>query len=263
MSSPELVLQVLRTELRAAGVTYKVLAERIGMSESSMKRMFAQKDMALSRLASICKAAGIALEDVLRQAADVTPHSDNLSLAQERSLMADPKLLLVAICCLGHWTLEQIVETYHLSEAECVLHLVALDRLELIELRPHNRYRLNVSSAFHWRPDGPVQAYFREHVVSDFFDGRFDGYGETVLCVPARLSSGSAQEVVQKIQQLVAELARLHQDDRRLQAEERDGFTLLLGFRSWEFSAFTALRRQEASTAGRVHTIAMSKVAAK
>ncbi|MET3136257.1 DNA-binding Xre family transcriptional regulator [Undibacterium sp. GrIS 1.2] len=245
MSSPELVLQVLRHELRAAGVTYKVLAERIGMSESSMKRMFAQKDMALSRLAAICKAAGIALEDVLRQAADVTPHSDNLTLAQEKSLMSDPKLLLVAICCLGHWTLEQIVETYNLSESECILQLVALDRLELIELRPHNRYRLNVSSAFHWRPDGPVQQYFREHIVSDFFNGRFDGHGETVLCVPARLSVASAQEVVQKIHQLVAEMAQSHQDDRRLPAAARDGFTLLLGFRSWEFSALTVLRRQE------------------
>lgn len=252
MSSPELLIRVLRAELRAAGVTYKMLAASIGMSESSVKRMFAHKDMSLSRLAQICKAAGIALEDVLRQAADVTPHSDTLSLAQERSLMADPKLLLVAICCLGHWTLEQIVETYALTEAECILQLVALDKLELIELRPHNRYRLNVSAAFHWRPDGPVQQYFREYVVGDYFNGRFDGAGETLLCVPARLSTASAQQIVQKIQQLVAELARLQQEDRRLQPAERDGFTLLLGLRSWEFSAFTALRR-EASPPAQFH----------
>ncbi len=243
MSSPELVLQVLRTELRRAGMTYKALAERIQMSESSVKRMFGQKDMSLSRLAQICKAAGIAMEDVLRQAADVTPHADTLTLAQERSLMSNPKLLLVAICCLGHWTLEQIIETYDLSEAECVLGLIELDKLEFIELRPMNRYRLRVSSAFHWRADGPVQEYFREFVVADYFNGRFDGVGETLMCVPARLSLASAAELLQKIQQLAAELARLHQEDRRLPADERDGFTLLLGFRSWEFAAFTALRR--------------------
>ena len=246
MSSPELLLNVLRTELRAAGVTYKILAERIGMSESSVKRMFGQKDMNLSRLAEICKAAGIALEDIFRQAADVTPHSDTLTLAQEKSLIADAKLLLVAISCLGHWTLEQIVETYELSEPECVLHLIALDKLELIELRPNNRYRLNVSPAFHWRPDGPVQQFFRDHVVSDYFRGTFDHAGETLLCVPARVSDRSAMEIVQKIQHLAAELARLQQDDRRLKPEERDGFTLLVGFQSWEFSALTALRRPEA-----------------
>ncbi len=238
-----MVLQVLRAELRAAGITYKVLAQRIRMSESSVKRIFAQKDMSLSRLAQICKSAGIALEDVLRQAADTTPQADTLTLAQEKSVVADPMLLLVAICCLGHWSLEQIVETYNLSEAECIRKLVRLDRLELIELKPMNRYRLRVSAAFRWRADGPVQQYFRHAVVQDYFTGRFDQPGETLMCVPARLSQQSAQDMVKKIQQLTGELARLQQDDRRLLPQERDGFTLLLGFQSWELSAFTALRR--------------------
>ena len=243
MSSPELVLQVLRAEMRAAGVTYKQLAQRIGMSESSIKRLFGQRDMALSRLAQICQAVGVSMEDVLRQSADLTPRADTLTLAQERSLVADPKLLLVANCCLGHWSFEQIVETYDLSEAECVRRLVKLDRLALIELKPLNRYRLRVTHTFRWRPDGPVQQFFREHIVEDYFGGRFDGEGETLMCVPARLTEASAREFVQKLQQLGAELARLHQDDRRAQPHRRDGFTLLLGFRSWELAAFTALRR--------------------
>ena len=179
MSSPELVLQVLRAELRAAAITYKTLAERIGMSESSVKRMFGQKDMTLSRLAQICSASGIALEDVLRRAADVQPEADTLTAAQEKALIAKPKLLLVAICCLGHWTMEQILETYEISEPECIGFLAELDRLGVIELKPMNRYSLRVSNAFHWLADGPVQQYVREHVVADYFSGHFDGPGET------------------------------------------------------------------------------------
>ncbi len=243
MSSPEQVLDVLRAELRAAGITYKALAERIGMSESSVKRMFGQKDMALSRLAAICKAAGIALEDVLRRAADARPQADTLTLTQERSLVAKPSLLLVAICCLGHWSLEQVTETYRLSEAECIGCLAELDRLGLIELKPLNRYSLRVSNAFRWLADGPVQQFFRDNVVADYFSGRFDGAGETLMCLPARLSLASAHELALKIQQLAGELARLHRNDRKLATGERDGFTLLLGFRSWEFEAFTKLRR--------------------
>jgi DNA-binding Xre family transcriptional regulator len=243
MSSPELLLQVLRTQMRAAGVTYKMLAERIAMSESSVKRMFGQQDMTLSRLAQICKAAGVAMEDVLRGAADATPQADRLTLTQEKSLLANPRLLLMAICCLGHWTLEQVLETYELTEPECIVLLAELDRLGLIELKPMNRYRLRVSNAFRWLPDGPVQQFFRAHVVDDYFSGSFNGTGETLLCLPARLSQPSAQELAARIQQLAGELARLHQNDRRLPAPERDGFTLLIGFRSWEFAAFTALRR--------------------
>lgn len=247
MSSPELLLRVLRTQMRAAGVTYKLLAERIGMSESSVKRMFGQQDMTLSRLAQICKASGIALEEVLRGAADATPHSDSLTPLQEKSLVANPHLLLMAICCLGHWTLEQVLETYALSEPACIVLLAELDRLGLIELKPLNRYSLRVSNAFHWQPDGPVQRFFREHVVSDYFGGSFAGAGETLLFLPARLSLPSARELEAKIQQLAAELARLHQNDRKLAPQERDGFSLLVGFRSWEFAAFTALRRHGAA----------------
>jgi DNA-binding Xre family transcriptional regulator len=243
MSSPELLLSVLRAELRAAAITYKTLAERIGMSESSVKRMFGQNDMPLSRLAQICQATGIALEDVLRSAADARPQADALTLTQEKSLVGNARLLLVAICCLGHWSLDQIIETYHLSEAECIGCMAELDRLGLIELKPLNRYSLRVSNAFRWLPDGPVQQFFRAHVVDDYFSGRFDGPGEALMCLPARLTPASARELTEKIQQLAGELARLHRNDRRLAPGERDGFTLLLGFRSWEFAAFTALRR--------------------
>ncbi|MES2319811.1 MAG: helix-turn-helix transcriptional regulator [Pseudomonadota bacterium] len=244
MSSPEQVLSVLRAELRASGITYKALAERIGMSESSVKRMFGQKDMALSRLAQICKAAGIPMEDVLRRAADATPHADTLTPAQEKSLMANPHLLLMATCCLGHWSLDQVIETYNLSEPECIVLMAELDRLGMIELKAGNRYSLRVSNSFRWIADGPVQQYVREHVVGDYFGGRFDGPGEALMCLPARLSPASAKELVTKTQQLAGELARLHQNDRKLDSTERDGFTLLLGFRSWEFAAFTALRRK-------------------
>jgi DNA-binding Xre family transcriptional regulator len=249
MSSPDDVLHVLRAHLKAAHVTYKVLADRLKISESSIKRAFSQKDMSLSRLAKICKVAGLSMEDVLRDAADQTQHPDLLSVAQEESLVAEPRLLLVAICCLGQWSLAQITGTYQLSEAECVGYLARLDRLGLIVLRPNNSYRLQVSLAFSWRAGGPAQQFLRLHVVPDYFSGGFGGDGETVLCMPARLTSASAVEIVQKVRQLATELARLQQRDQRNPQTDIDGYTLLLGFRCWEFSAFTALRRGTANSA--------------
>jgi len=51
MSSPELIVDVLRAELRAANLTYKTLAESNDMSETSVKRLFGQKDTPPSRMA--------------------------------------------------------------------------------------------------------------------------------------------------------------------------------------------------------------------
>ena len=97
-SSPEIAVQLLRARLRAARITYKQLAARIGMTEGSMKRVVGQKDMSLVRLARICKAAALEMGEVLRDAADRAPRVDTLTLAQERSRVADPRLLLMAIC---------------------------------------------------------------------------------------------------------------------------------------------------------------------
>ena len=73
-------------------------------------------------------------------------------------MVADTRLLLVAICCLSQWTVEQMLAAYRLTEAEVVKHLAQLDRLGIIELRPLNRYKLRVSKTFRWRPRGAGDA---------------------------------------------------------------------------------------------------------
>ena len=47
-------------------------------------------------------------------------------------------------------------------------YLTKLDKLGIIELRPLNRYRVKVAKGFRWLPNGPVMAYFREHVAADY-----------------------------------------------------------------------------------------------
>jgi len=39
------------------------------------------------------------------------------------------------------------------------------------------------------------------------------------------------------------DFAQQHQMDQKLKDADREGYTLLLGMRSWEFEAFTRLRR--------------------
>ena len=243
MSTPELIVKALRAEMRRAGITYADLASRVGMSESSIKRLLGQADLSLSRLAVFCVAADTTLEDVLHRALEPVALVDQLTAEQERALVEDPRLLLVAVCCIGQWAFETVVQTYRLEEPECIARLARLDRLGLIELKPLNRYRLRVSPTFRWLPDGPVQQFFREHVVHDYFDGRFDGPGDTLLAVHGRLAPASTRDLIQQIERLGTELSRLHREDHRAQAPDRDGYTMIVALRSWELGAFTALRR--------------------
>jgi hypothetical protein len=158
-------------------------------------------------------------------------------------VVADPKLLLMAICCLSQWSFEQIVATYAYSEAEGVATLAKLDRLGIIELRPLNRYRLLVSKTFRWRPNGPVMDYFREHVAADYFDAAFDGEGEMLMLVHGQIGRSLANAFNERLARVAQDFAQQHLADQKLPADQKRPYTLLIGMRSWLFEAFRDLRR--------------------
>ena len=158
-------------------------------------------------------------------------------------MVADKKLLLCAICVLSQWTLEQITSAYRITEAEVVRAWVQLDRIGIIELRPLNRYRLKLAKTFRWRPHGAVMDYFREHALLDYFSGGFDGPGEGLLLVHGSISRSLAPSFRERMQRVAQDFAQQHLADQKLADKDLQGYTLLLGMRSWEFGAFAALRR--------------------
>ena len=243
MSTTADLVNALKKELKAAQMTYADLARELGMAESSVKRMLAKGDMPLSRIDVICRALKLDFADLARRVADAQPQLQELTAEQERAVIADEKLLLVAINVLSSWTLEQMTSAYRLSEAEVVKYLAQLDRIGIIELRALNRYRLKVAKTLRWRPHGPVMQYFREHAVLDYFSGGFDGNGEHLQLVHGTIGRALAPAFVERLQRVAADFAQQHQTDQKLKATEVEGFTLVLGMRSWEFEAFTRLRR--------------------
>ena len=243
MSTTADLVTALKQELKTAHMTYADLAQALGLAESSVKRMLSRGDMPLSRIDAICRALKLDFADLARRVADAQPLLAQLTQEQERAVVADKKLLLVAICVLSQWTLEQIVTSYRLSEAEATQYLVQLDRIGIIELRPLSRYSLKLAKAFRWRPHGPVMSYFRENALLDYFSGGFDGAGESLLLVHGAVSRSLAPVFVERLQRVAQDFAQQHLADQKLPEAAREGYTLLLGMRRWEFEAFAALRR--------------------
>jgi DNA-binding Xre family transcriptional regulator len=244
MSTTADLVLALKKELKAAQMTYADLAQGLGMAESSVKRMLAKGDMALSRIDAICRVLKLDFAELARRVADAQPLLKELTQEQERAVVADKKLLLCAICVLSQWTLEQVTTEYRLSEAECIKYFAALDRIGIIELRPLNRYRLKLAKTFRWRPHGPVMHYFRDHAVLDYFNGGFDAHAEGLLLVHGSVSRAIAPSFVDRLQRVAQDFAQQHQADQKLPSTEREGYTLVLAMRSWEFAAFTQLRRR-------------------
>ncbi len=242
-SQTEQVVDTLKKQLKARGITYRAVAQHLGLSEPSVKRQFSQRRLRLDTLEAIADRAGLDLAELVRMADADQARTHRLSAAQEADLVADPRRLLVAVCVLNHMSLEQITAKYRLSRAEGLAQLLRLDRLKLIALLPDNRVKLKIARDFDWLPDGPIQRYFREHVQTDFLDSPFAFAGEYRRFANALLTPAANLRLQQRLARLVQELAELHADSADAPEEERYGTSLLVALRPWELPAFDALRR--------------------
>lgn len=240
-----LLVETLKRVLKGQGITYAQVAERLRLSEASVKRMFSRRDFTLQRLEDICRIAGVDFGELAREAAGDTARITQLTVAQEREIVSDPKMLMVALCAVGNWTFEQIVDTYAITAEECVGYLARLDRHRIIELAPGNRIRPLISRTFTWLPDGPIQRYFRERVETEFLSSAFDRPDELFVFVSGMLSRDSMTELCARLRRVAREFAELHRDDLDLPLASRHGTSLLLATRAWEPRFFRSVRRDD------------------
>ena len=239
------LVDALKRMLKGQAVTYAMVAVGLGLSEASVKRMFSRRDFTLQRLEDVCRVAGIEFGELAREASAEDAGMTHLTVEQEREIVSDPTLMLIALCAVGNWTFPQIVETYDIPEAECLRCLARLDRHRIIELGPGNRIRSLIDRTFAWLPGGPIQRYFRARVESEFLSSKFDRPGELFVYINGMLSRHSTSEVTARMRRVANEFADLHAADRALPLSERHGASMLLAIRPWEPRAFRALRRKD------------------
>ena len=235
----------LKRELRARNITYAAVAKRLGMSEASVKRMFSQKEFTLSRLDSICEVAGIEFSDLARTLGASDASVSELTYEQEKEFVDNHKLMLVALLTLNHYSFEQMLSLFELDAAELTRLLARLDRLKFIELMPNNRIRLLVSKAFAWIPDGPIQRFFKDEALGDFFRPSFDGENELLVLANGALSRPSMSALLARLRKTAAEFSAMRSDDAGLPSSERAPITLLLAARPWLPDFLRKFRRKE------------------
>jgi len=243
MSEASQLVATIKKLLKSQGLTYRDLAKALKISEPSIKRMFSSGRLTIDRLVQISNFLGFTLAELSREAQAAQPVLHTLTEKQEREVVSDPKLLMVAVCALNHWTMDEIVGLYRLSDAECIKYLLRLDTLRIIDLLPGNRIRLNVSRDFDWLPSGPIRQYFRSRGISDFLQSDFAQAEETMAFVHGMFTDQALAQILDELRRLRRKFAELHEESLSAPLSKRRGIGLLLAMRGWEPADFTKLRR--------------------
>jgi len=240
------LIEALKRLLKQRAVTYAELARRINVSEASVKRMFSLKQFTLQRLEQILMAIDSDFPQLAQamQAAQAAPALiTGLTYAQEKEIIEDTKLFIVAVSALNLLPLEQIIAIYDISEAQAVKYLLRLDKIGFLELLPNNKVKLLVARTFAWIPNGPIHTYFKQEAYDDYLNSQFDGDSELLRLVNVMLSKKSTAALLERLKQVAVEFSRQHQEDARLPNEERLAISFMLAARPWMPQTFKSLLR--------------------
>lgn len=162
-----LVFKALKRSLRAKGITYAELAQRLGVSEPTIKRIFQDQDCKLGRLYEICAAIGVEFESIVATISDRPTPGSTLPPEIEWKLAETPSLVWILVLLSQRFTPEGILRASGISRASLLLHFRDLERLGLVTLGSGLNVRLTLELPINWNFNGPLRSMF--HNVNTAF----------------------------------------------------------------------------------------------
>lgn len=244
MAETTAIVDTLKHELKAREKTYQDVADALNLTEASIKQMFSTNRISLERLDKICTSLlGIEISELVQLMNDRVPLVTTLTELQERQLVANERLLLVAVSVMNNWKVSELVDQFEMDTSECLQHLKGLSKLNLITVRPGNRIKLLIDRNFSWLKNGPIEKYFQQNIQSEFLDSSFDRPGETRLFRTGMLTRKSSVELIARIDKLIAEFMDLNREDSKLNLNHRIGYSFIVALRPWLMPAFADMRR--------------------
>lgn len=238
MSQSILLVQALKQLLKSQNMTYVHVAKELRLSEASIKRMFSNRQFNLERIDTICEMLGIEISDLLQKMQQMSKRITQLSFDQEKMIVSDKKLCLVTICVVNHWSLDNILNYYNLTESECIRYLAQLDKIKVIELLPKNKIKLLISPHFIWIPNGPIQRFFQQYILNDFIGSNFQNKNEEMICQFGMLTEESNALLRKKLRHLAEEFLILKQQDSGESFNKQIGHACILMLRPWAPAIF-------------------------
>lgn len=248
MAQTTALIKTLKKQLKAQGITYMDVATALELSEASVKRLFSEQTFTLQRLEVISQLAGLELTELFSLLAKEQQRLTQLSREQEQQIASDTELLLVAISVINGFSFQDIVSVYALTEHQCIQKLAQLDRLNIIDLLPHNRVRLKVDPNFTWLPNGPIQQFFQAKVEQDFFQSRFDKQHEKLIVLNGVMTPQANSLLQKKMERLAEEFNHMIHDESDLSVHQKHGNTMVIAIRQWQYSLFKSYQRSPDDT---------------
>ena len=243
------LLDTLKAYLKSRDITYRNLAQRLRLSESSIKRVFSEKTLSLKRLERILQSLDLDFYDLAhmsrRQDGD---SAEALSLEQEESLLQNPRMLIFLHLLIQKWKVEQITKRFDFESHEITNILLELDRLRLIDLHPHNQFKVLINNTQLWNRSSPFMKKYKEMLQKGFLSHDLEEKNERFLFSPCQLSEDSHRILLKEIDRLLRRFKELSEADAGPEKPGLEQGGMVVAFRPWLFPLLESLRRKQTTS---------------
>ncbi|KJZ17925.1 helix-turn-helix domain-containing protein [Loktanella sp. S4079] len=238
------IFETLKTVLRARKLTYADLAERLGLSEPTIKRIFSERDCKLSRITEICAALDLSLDDVVAQSSRIEVVPVDLGDRIEALLADNRPAFHLFLLLRDGMTGETIKAHYQLDDSTFFKWARLLEVIGLVELMPYGRVRLLDERPIRFRRGGPLHQTLRK-LNMEFVEQVFqttDREDAGFLTLSRRVSETTARHIMGELRDLSRELTDLARKDQlTLPDEALQSFKLATAWAPVDFSQLLEL----------------------
>jgi len=193
------MFELLKQALKVKGKTYAQLADFLGISELSVKRMFRDKDCKISRVFEVCDFLSISLEDLLATQKRKSHTPEFLPEAMEQALASNTNLFTVFVLLISEIGTDDIKSVTGQTHAQLYMHMRELEKIGLISIGANEKIKFTVPTPVRWRFDGVLANELKQlnmRFIAHYFEKL--GTPDYQLVSKSRLLSQESLEELQR-----------------------------------------------------------------
>jgi transcriptional regulator with XRE-family HTH domain len=236
------IFEELKSVLKERGLTYKQLADRIGVTEGAVKKTLTADDISLGRLSAIAEAAGVTVRELFRRLDHADEVRFQLTEAQELYFSQHPKTLRFFLLLLEA-SASVVMKEQKLAAEKCLRYLDELEKLGLVAGAGLERRPKTQAKILKWNPNGPYAKTQNRKITQQLVDHLY-AQDVSALLIRNRASGymlpATQEEFVARMQALSKEfMSRARKENSALPREQLKSVTW--AFLMGEFDVWRAL----------------------
>ncbi len=227
------VCWVVKSELKKKRIAYHSVAERLEVSEVSVKRLLNNtQPMSMQRLICISELIGCPLSKLLRRAEESLNHLHLFTTQQDEAFYQRPQLFTLWSALSEQKSIDEVIEQYSLKQAVMYQYLRELERLGLIELKLANQYQLLMPADSVFDKGAKFPKYFMSRRLTRLCrrveDLSVDDNDAFVASMIAELTEAEFSQLNKKLEDVMFNQLRQSQTRDKQQVELRKPYTFAL-----------------------------------